>query len=200
MEKRPAAAKRVSPIVVALRDPKQMPLALASPHRTVFILSSSLNTISDMVAQVQARKKEAYIHFDLVEGLGKDAHGLRWLAETARPTGILTTRAPLVSHAKALGLSTIQRMFLLDSQSIHTGLHLVKDVKPDFLEVMPGILPEIIQQLVQLNLCPVIAGGLCKTIAHYKAARQAGAVAISTSDRELWKYQSDGGVKQPTVS
>lgn len=189
MDNRPAAPRRISPIVVATRDLKQMPQALASSHQTIFILSSSLTTIAETVKQVRDSKKEVYVHFDLIDGLGKDSHALRWLADVVKPTGILTTRAPLVSQAKSLGLAAVQRMFLVDSQSLHTGLNMVKDVKPDYLEVMPGVIPEIIQQIVHMNICPVIAGGLCTTVAHFKAARNAGAVAISTSDRGLWQYK-----------
>lgn len=181
--------KTVSPIVLATRDFKEIPAAIQSPHKTVFLLSGNLNSIGEAVRTVRSAGKDVFIHFDLIDGLGKDSHALKWVAETVQPTGILTTRGALVTQARSLGLATVQRMFLLDSQSIQTGLTIVKDVKPDFLEVMPGLLPEIIAQLVQKIACPIIAGGLCKNIAHFESARSAGAVAISTSDRELWQYK-----------
>lgn len=188
MEKRTISGKTVSPIVMAIRDFKEIPAVIKAPHKTVFLLAGTLNTIGDAVRTVREAGKDAFIHFDLIDGLGKDAHALRWVAESVKPTGIVTTRGPLIGQARSLGLATVQRMFLLDSQSIQTGLHIVKEVKPDFLEVLPGLIPEVIAQLVQKSACPIIAGGLCKTIAHYKAAREAGAVAMSTSDRDLWQY------------
>lgn len=190
MEKRTPTAYRLSPIIIALRDSRDLTEALAQPHKTIFLLGGSLQSVAGTVEHIRRAGKDAFVHFDLVEGLSKDAHALRWLAETARPTGILTTRAPMVSLAKNLGLVAIQRMFLLDSQSLQTGLTVMRDVKPDFLEVMPGVVPDIIRQLVSSAACPIIAGGLCKTPAHYIAAREAGAVAISTSEPALWRYRS----------
>jgi glycerol uptake operon antiterminator len=190
MSKHIPGGRQVSPIIPAVREQKELPLALAAPHSTIFLLSSNLTSIAEVVSSIKARGKEVYVHFDLVDGLGKDPHGLRWLAENVRPTGILTTRGPLVSQARSLGLATVQRIFLVDSQSLQTGLNLVREVKPDFVEVMPGLMPEVIRQIAQKVACPVIAGGLCTTAAHCRAAWEAGAVAVSTSDRELWKLSN----------
>lgn len=190
-----AARKRVvepvSPIVVAVRDLAELSRALATTHRTVFLLSTNLNNVGAAVEAIKKAGKQVFVHMDLVDGLGKDAHGLQWLAGAVQPTGIITTRAPLVTKARNLGLATVQRIFLLDSQSVHTGLHMARDVKPDYLEVMPGIIPETIRLLVKESPVPIIAGGLCREIAHFEAAREAGAVAISTSADELWQYRTD---------
>lgn len=191
MRQRTVLPKRVSPIIIAVRDHRDIAEALAQPHQTLFLLSTSLNTVAGVVDRVRRAGKDAFVHFDLVEGLAKDTHALRWLAETARPTGIMTTRAPIVGQAKSLGLVAIQRIFLLDSQSVQTGLALCKDVKPDFLEVMPGVVPDTIRHLAALVPCPIIAGGLCTTVSHFTAAREAGAVAVSTSERSLWHYSGD---------
>lgn len=184
---------QVSPVIPALRDLKSLPGALAGSQSTIFLLSGNLSNIGETVAYARGRGKQVFVHFDLIEGLGKDVHGLRWLAENVKPTGIITTRAPLINQARAFGLAVVQRMFVLDSQSLHTGLQLAKDAKPHFLEVMPGIAPEIIEQVVRLVSCPVIAGGLCRTEAHFRAAIQAGAVAVSTSEKALWQMPAGAG-------
>lgn len=185
----------VSPIVVAVRDLADLPRAIATVHRTIFLLSTNLSTVGSAVEMVKRAGKQVFVHMDLVEGLGKDAHGLQWLASTVRPTGVVTTRPPLATKARSLGLVTVQRIFLVDSQSVQTGLQMAREVKPDYLEVMPGILPETIRWLVKQSPVPIIAGGLCREVAHYEAARRAGAVAISTSADELWQYRLDREVK-----
>ncbi|MFZ5816568.1 MAG: glycerol-3-phosphate responsive antiterminator [Bacillota bacterium] len=181
----------ISPVVVAVRDLAELPRALATSHETIFLLSTNLNTVTGAVEQVKRSGRQVFVHIDLVDGLGKDGPALQWIAETVRPTGILTTRAPLISRARNQGLITVQRIFLIDSQSVHTGLQLAREAKPDFLEVLPGIIPETTRQLVREAPCPIIAGGLCTTPAHYHAARQAGAVAISTSSHALWDYRTE---------
>lgn len=178
-----------SPIVVALRNPRDLPLALASPHRTIFMLGGSLTSLPKIVDIARSHGRDIFVHADLVQGLGRDAQSVQWLAQIVRPTGILSTRASTVLRAKSLGLPVIQRIFLVDSQAFHTGLSVIREIEPDFVEVMPAVATGAIQELVQQAPCPVIAGGLCNSIAHYRAAIQAGAVAVSTSCRALWQYR-----------
>lgn len=189
------AVDPVSPIVVAVRDQADLPRALASTHRTLFLLSANLTNVAGLVETAKQAGKQVFVHMDLVDGLGKDVHGLQWLASAVRPTGIVSTRPPLVTKARSLGLATVQRIFLLDSQSLITGLQMAREVKPDYLEVLPGIVPETIRWLVKESPVPIIAGGLCREVAHYEAARRAGAVAISTSADELWQHRLDREVR-----
>lgn len=186
MQSSPAERMRRSPVIVAVRDPKDLAAALGSPHPVIFLLSSDIGSVVDMVYSVRSKGKDAYVHFDLVSGLGKDNHALKWLADMAEPTGVITTRAALITQARNLGLVTIQRTFLVDSQSVQLTVEQARRGAPDYLEVMPGIAPEGIRMLVGQAGCPVIAGGLIRSVAQVRAALEAGAVAISTSDEALW--------------
>jgi glycerol uptake operon antiterminator len=183
---------RAAPIIVAIRDPKEMAAAVASPSPVVFLLACDIGTVAGLVAAIHARGKKAFVHFDLVGGLGKDLPALRWLAETARPEGIITTRGPVVGQARSLGMLTVLRTFLLDSQSLVVAVEQTRKSGPDFLEVMPGIAPEGIRMLVGQVECPVIAGGLVRTVPQVKAAMVAGALAISTSAEKLWQHSFVG--------
>jgi len=178
-----------SPIIVAVRDPKDLPRALECPQPVLFLLTGDISNVVDLVRSAKENGKEVFVHFDLITGLGKDTRALDWLARTAQPTGIITTRSPLASHARSLGLTTIQRTFLLDSQSLQIGVEQCRKVSPDFLEALPGIAPDGITMLAQQVSCPVIAGGLIQTVEQVKAALSAGAIAISTSAQSLW-YQT----------
>lgn len=181
-----AGAIYQSPIIAAIRDPKELSKALACPQPVVFLLTGDITNVVDLVRSVRKAGKEVFVHFDLVTGLGKDNHALAWLASTAEPTGIITTRNSLVNHARSLGLVTVQRTFMLDSQSLQITVEQSRKAKPDFLEAMPGIAPEGIRLLAHQSLCPVIAGGLIRTKDQVEAALDAGAIAISTSAEDLW--------------
>jgi glycerol uptake operon antiterminator len=177
---------RNHPIIAAIREPSDVELALSGPSTTIFLLNGHVLNVVDSIRRATREQRYVFVHVDLIDGLAKDQHGVRWLAESARPTGIITTRASLVSAARVLGLATIQRLFLLDSQSIHTGLDLAHASRADVLEVLPGILPDVIAELVPRAGRPLIAGGLIKTREQCRAALAAGAWAISTSDHSLW--------------
>lgn len=183
---------RSAPIIIAVREATELAAASASPHPVVFLLAEEIGTVVEHVAAVHAEGKQAFVHFDLVGGLGRDQAGLRWLAESARPDGIITTRAPVVSQARSLGLMTVLRTFLLDSQSLQVTADQARKCGPDFLEAMPGIAPEGIRMLAAQVDCPVIAGGLVRSVAQVKAALVAGALAISTSSEKLWQHSFVG--------
>jgi glycerol uptake operon antiterminator len=88
----------------------------------------------------------------------------------------------------------VQRLFVLDSESMAAGLPTVEKAAPDAVEVLPGvILPTIAQELTARGaLPPLIAGGLIRTAAQVEAVLAAGAVAVSTSQSSLWEYRRGG--------
>src|SRR5919109_4109047 len=147
--------------------------------------------IVQLVHRALREDRSVFVHLDLIDGLAKDQHGLRWLTENAHPTGVISTRGAVISSARALHLATVQRVFLLDSQSVHTGMELAHSVRPDVIEVLPGILPTIVADLVQHTDRPLIAGGLITSPEQARAALQAGAWGVSTSDRRLWNLTAD---------
>ena len=123
---------------------------------------------------------------DLVEGIGKDAAGLEYVREQGAD-GIISTRAGMIRPAKETGLLTVQRFFMVDSQSVRTAEETLKTTRADMIEVMPGLLPKVIEKLAVSGRTPVIAGGLIETVEEIRAAFAAGASAVSTAKVELWK-------------
>lgn len=174
------------PIIPAIRQQRDLHEALASPAGVVFLLAATVFNLPEACAQAKGAGKIFFVHLDMIQGLSKDAFGVQWVAQQAKPSGIITTRAHLVGEARSHSLLVIQRTFLLDSQSVHTGVEMVKDARPDVLEILPGIVPSEIQDIARRVPVPVIAGGLIKTRSQCIAALRAGAAGVSTSHRELW--------------
>jgi glycerol uptake operon antiterminator len=184
---------RRQPIIAATRDEAALGAALGSPVAVVFLLGGTLMNIEQLVHRALRDERSVFVHLDLIEGLTKDQYGLRWLAQSARPTGIITTRSSVVSAARSLGLATVQRLFLLDSQSVRTGLEMVHNIGPDVVEVLPGIVPGAIADIAHRIGRPVIAGGMVTTADECRAALRAGARGVSTSDERLWHLDHDVG-------
>ena len=55
------------------------------------------------------------------------------------------------------------------------------------IEVMPGIMPKVIEKLRSEMKAPIIAGGLVETEDELREAIRSGAIAVSTSRTELWE-------------
>lgn len=178
---------RGTPVIAAVRDAQAMARALASPVRVVFLLGGDLFTLPELVRAAQDAGKLVFAHLDLVEGISRDAAGVRWIAKAVRPSGVLSTRAPLLRAAAAEGLLTVLRMFMVDSSSLETGARMAKACTPDLVEVMPGLTTRAIRALNERIVPPVIAGGMLETERDVRSALEAGALAASTSKEALWR-------------
>ena len=104
-----------SPIVAAVKDEPGLERCLNSPCRVVFVLFGDLNSVPRIVAELKTAGKTVFVHADLIEGLSAREAAVDYLIHAARPDGIISTRLPLLRFAKAKGLRTILRFFLIDS-------------------------------------------------------------------------------------
>ncbi|MGE5589328.1 MAG: glycerol-3-phosphate responsive antiterminator [Bacillota bacterium] len=181
------------PVIAAVRHLPDLAPALESPVGIIFLLTGTIFNMPDAVARARQAGKLTFVHLDLIQGLSRDDYGVRYLADNVAPDGIITTRNSLVASARGRGLLTVQRTFLLDSQSVASGIHLVNESKPDVLEVLPGIIPGEVQQIVRKIRVPLITGGLIRTRAQCSAAMRAGAAGVSTSCQELWTFTPMAG-------
>lgn len=183
-----AEALKVHPVIASVREEKALEAALASRCQAVFLLSTSIARLSEVGQAVSQASKLLLIHLDFVGGLGRDEEALEYLLRTARPAGLITTRSGLVQSARRLGLIPLQRLFLLDSQSVNTGIEAARSSRAEVVEVLPGIIPRGIGAVrSQLPGALIIAGGLIRSARDIGRALQAGASGVSTSSPPLWQ-------------
>ena len=173
------------PVIAAVKALDHAGAAARSEVAVVFVLGGSILTMDGIMAELNAGGKMVFLHMDLIEGVGRDEAGLIYTARRWKPAGVISTRAQLVKAARDHGLLAIQRVFLLDSGSIRSGIQLIGQCTPDFVEVMPGVIPKAIGQFKSAGR-PVIAGGMVTARNEVIDALSAGALAVSTSSRELW--------------
>lgn len=178
---------RRSPIIAGVRGKTDLNAAIESGVQTVFFLEASLFAVREMVARVADLGILSFSHVDLMTGIGKDAEGMKFLAEEVGLDGIVTTRSHLVKAAKEANLLTVQRIFLLDSESLRTGFQVVSNSEPDAVEVLPALVVPYLRDVLQKELSiPIIAGGLISTAEELRRVLQPPVVAVSTSRKELW--------------
>jgi glycerol uptake operon antiterminator len=178
------------PVIAGLRESAQVEAAIRHRVGVLFILGEDIFALQESATKAHAEGRLIFAHVDLIKGVARDEAGVRFLAKQVCVDGILTTRSNLISPAKREGLIAVQRLFVLDSESLAAGLPTVEKAAPDAVEVLPGvILPTIVQELAARGaLPPLIAGGLIRTAAQVEAVLAAGAVAVSTSQVSLWGY------------
>jgi glycerol uptake operon antiterminator len=66
-------------------------------------------------------------------------------------------------------------------------LESAKSSKADMVEVMPGVVPKVIERPKNELSAFVVAGGLIETQEEIEDAINAGATAISIGKQEFWK-------------
>jgi len=174
------------PVIAAVRNLEAAQKAAQSNAAAVFILGGSLMTLPDIVHEIHAAGKYAFVHIDLADGLGRDEAAVEWCAASLKADGLISTRPQLLRKASEMGMLTIQRLFLMDSSSFEHGKRLLRNTPPDMAEVLPGIAPKAVRQLCEALDKPVIAGGMITEKSEIIAALDAGALAVSVSDESLW--------------
>ena len=175
-----------SPVIAAVKDDAGLRGALASDCRVVFLLYGSIVNTEELVQQIHQAGKACFVHIDLTDGFSNREAAVDGMARICHPDGIISTRMPQVRRAQQLGLVGILRAFLLDSMSVAALLQQLEGNRPDYVEVLPGILPTIIREITAQTPIPLIAGGLIRGKQDVIQALQAGVTAVSSSSPRVW--------------
>lgn len=85
-----------------------------------------------------------------------------------------------------MGYTPCTVFFVIDSAAYENVEKCTKAIRPDCVELMPGVMPKVIRQMAETLSVPVIAGGLISDKEDIIAALDAGAASISTTKEELW--------------
>ncbi len=181
---------RQFPVAAAMKSDEDMQVALESDALLLFLLKGDAFQLAPFIAQAHQRRKGVVVHVDLVSGIGKDRAGIQYLRQMG-VDAIITSRSQLVSAGRAEGLTTIQRLLLLDDSALDTGVRTIARAAPDIVEILPGIIfPEVAQTLQRLLPGPFIAGGFIRTAADVTRVQAAGSILSSSSTYTLWRHMS----------
>ena len=175
-----------SPVIAAVKDEEGLEKSLRTDCRIIFILYGNICSLTTIVERIKSRDKLAIVHADLVQGLSAKIEAIDYIKNNTKADGILSTKGNLVKHAVDIGIIGILRNFIIDSMAMENVKKQVELAHPDMIEIMPGIMPEIIEKLKNEIKLPLIAGGLISDKKDVIAALSAGADAVSTTKEELW--------------
>jgi glycerol uptake operon antiterminator len=163
-----------NPIIAAIKDESDLEELLDSDIEVIFVLQSSLLTIKEISEKIEASGKVGFVHLGLVKGLSDDEVGLRYLKENTSFSGIISTKWPQLVRAQALGFMTVYRIFMVDSLA--------------FIEILPNASGKIIQSVKEQIKRPLIVSGLITDKEDVINALKYGAIAISSTNKNVWKF------------
>ena len=173
------------PVIAAVKDDAGLEAALESDVSVLFLLYGDILTIGEKVARIHCADKKAFVHLDLIDGLSAREISADFIARHTAADGVISTKVALTKRARELGLVAIQRFFLLDSKAM-SSMEQFSPGAADVVEVLPGLMPKAIHRVAQSIRRPVIAGGLIQDKEDVITALSAGAVAVSTTNPQVW--------------
>lgn len=173
-------------IIPAVKDEESLKKCLDSDSSVVFILYGDICSIAGIVEQVKSHNKIAMVHMDLITGLSGKEVSVEYLKDVVKADGIITTKPMLAKHAKELGMYAVVRFFVIDSLALSNLTKQTNEAKPDCIEVLPGVMPKVINRIIKNTKTPLIAGGLIADKEDVCGALDAGAIAVSSTNPEVW--------------
>lgn len=174
------------PIITAVKDEAGLKKCLTCDSRIVFILFGDICNIGRLVDKVKESGRIAIVHMDLVNGLGNKEVSVDFIKVNTKADGIITTKSSLIKRGKELGMFTVLRFFVIDSMALQNIEKQGGSVKPDLIEILPGVMPKVIRRICRLTKIPIIAGGLIQDKEDIVNALSAGAISISTTNESVW--------------
>ncbi|MGI6039667.1 MAG: glycerol-3-phosphate responsive antiterminator [Clostridiales bacterium] len=174
------------PVIAAVKSHRDIYYCLTCNCKVVFVLYGNINSIKDIVHRLKNAGKIVFVHIDLLDGLSAREAAVDFLVKNTQIDGIISTKPSLIRYCRSLNCLAIQRFFVLDSLALENIRKADQNDSADLIEILPGLMPKIIRKLsVELNK-PLIAGGLISDKEDVITALSAGAIAISSTNHDVW--------------
>ena len=184
-------AVEANPVIAAVKNDAGLQAAVEMEEiQVIFVLYGDVCTIPAILERIKAAGKKAMVHIDLIAGLSAKEISVEFIARQTRADGIITTKPALVRRAKELGIFAVLRFFVIDSLALKNIENLEMQCgtsRPDFIEVLPGVMPKVLGRIAKVSRIPMIAGGLITEKEDVIAALSAGAIAVSSTNQDVWK-------------
>ena len=184
-------AVEANPVIAAVKSDAGLQAAVEMEEiQVIFVLYGDVCTIPEILERIKAAGKKAMVHIDLIAGLSAKEISVEFIARQTRADGIITTTPALVRRAKELGIFAVLRFFVIDSLALKNIENLEMQCgtsRPDFIEVLPGVMPKVLGRIAKVSRIPMIAGGLITEKEDVIAALSVGAIAVSSTNQDVWK-------------
>lgn len=175
------------PVIAAVRTQDDYASALKSKVKVIAMVGGDVFKVQKEMKMHKDKGGLLFLHMDLIQGIGKDPGGIHFAKESFGIDGIMSTRPNILSIGKKEKLITIHRVFLMDFQAFNSGISLIRKSKPDFIELTPGVIPQIVKKVSSEFSQPILASGLISNEEEVKTMIKAGATNIGCSCRKLWQ-------------
>ncbi|MHA2855871.1 glycerol-3-phosphate responsive antiterminator [Paenibacillus lautus] len=178
--------RRRLPVIASITKLEQIDAAVNSAVERVNLMTGDIMKLRDIVNRLHSSGKKVFVHLEMVSGIGRDNSAVQYLADSYKIDGIITTKTNTVLASRQAGISSIQRVFAIDTTALGTAVKMIGQARPDEVELMPGLMPRVIRDLKKEIHCPLIVGGFLRSEEEIDEALANGADLVSTGDTRFW--------------
>jgi len=174
------------PVIASITHMESLDKALASPCKNIFLQTGNIFNLREISQKVKAEDKNLYINIDAIDGFSKDTWGLEYIIKNIVLDGVMTNKSNLIKLCKYMGVFSIQKVFLHDCSALYEGVNSILNSRPHCVDVLPGVIPNIIQTISSDTKIPTIASGFISTKEDIELALRSGAIGVSSSNADTW--------------
>jgi glycerol uptake operon antiterminator len=173
------------PVIATLYGLEQIERFIDSAAETAIVANVELSKLQAVVELLMKAGKGLIINIDSCDGLSQDKGGVDYLCDIG-VTSLVSTRVATIQRANRAGLSTLQKVFVTDRSTWPRSVKALQQSSPDYVQLMPAPMLAHIGPRERKALPPIVASGFVCNQDDARAALRLDAVAVSTSNSELW--------------
>lgn len=173
-------------VIPAISNHMDLKTFLLGPSVYGILMNFQLAQLEGLVRQIKDAGKKAFIHSELIKGLSSDEYGAIYLIQSLNVDGIISSKPKVIETCKKRGVTGIFRFFLKDGISLRQSLEIASKLRPEFIEVLPAYGVHLIDEIKKHTEAKILLGGLIPSKAFAESCIKAGAIAITTSNKDLW--------------
>ena len=147
----------IIPAVDGIRRYKEF---LKSDYESCVLMNVHLSLLESVFKAAREKEKKVILHIDRINGLADDEYGAEFAAQRYHPAAAVSIKPSVIHTLKKNNITSIQRIFLIDSFALKRSADSLENTRPDYVEVMPGVCEAVAPLLREKMGDRLIAGGL----------------------------------------
>ena len=156
--------------------------------KVVLLHDLSIFDLLEVAKKNKEIKKKIILNIDTIKGIARDEHGLSFIKRYLKINIIATSSPRIINYSKKLDFLVMQTIFLFDTKSLKKGVDLIKQGKPDLVDIRPGISALKTMPFLKNNLkeVPIVCSGFIQNKSDIADVLNNNVIAITTSNKKLW--------------
>ena len=152
----------------------------------VLLKIGDINTLPSIIRKLHANGTKVIVHQDSIRGISADRSGVQFLANIGAD-GIDTTKQRCISMIHETGALAVVQLFVIDSISVNTAIHVIQEGMPDYAILMPSCIPsKVVKSIRERSKCSLLGGGMCSDRKDLDQILSNGMSGAVTSEKSLW--------------